>query len=99
MGYRIMALSYPGGKWGMRFDLVIEIAERELWPSGTVEYREPFLGGGGALKALAGYIRQGGGHAWVADKDPDIANYWTALIRWPQDVADLVRPHHLQSRW
>ncbi len=75
---------YPGGK----AKLQSEIIKRLPCLSGK-EYREPFFGSGRiGLKLLAD---QHLSSIWINDADSGIASFWTAMIRYPEDLMERVR--------
>lgn len=79
-------MPYPGGKSRRVFllNVVSTVLCRwtdppELGPD--AEYREPFVGGGGAL--LRNVWRIGARRVWLNDADPSVACVWSALVNYP----------------
>lgn len=79
---------YPGGKAKLR-KLICEhlslYADRIDY-----EYREPFFGGGSIGLKFITDVEQWK-KIWINDKDAGVASIWTALIRYPDDLKQMVR--------
>lgn len=83
---------YPGGKSKLRntiskyINSYLSLHENKL----DLEYREPFFGGGGiGLKFIADNPQWK--KIWINDKDVGIANLWTAVIRYPGELKQMVQ--------
>lgn len=79
---------YPGGKSKLRN----EIAERlNLYAQNTdLEYREPFFGGGSIglnfLHDHPSWLK-----LWINDKDAGVASLWTSVVRYADDLSEMVQ--------
>jgi site-specific DNA-adenine methylase len=64
-------------------------------PTGTTEYREPFVGGGGVYFALEGKLLQ---RRWINDLNPGLVSVYEAFISKPAEFIALCRtiaPHQV----
>lgn len=78
---------YPGGKSKLRNRIAVKL--NEISNTCDLEYREPFFGGGSiGLKFLQD--KQDLKRMWINDFDPGISCLWTALIKNPDFLKDLV---------
>lgn len=77
---------YPGGKSKLQKQLLPLLESTDT----TLEYREPFFGGGSVglafLKANPSWS-----HVWINDFDPGIACLWEAVIQKPEELKQKVR--------
>lgn len=75
-------LRYPGGKTKVWHQIVEKLSKFN-----NTNYLEPFFGGGSiGLKLIANPITK----IWINDKDVGIANLWTAIIRYPEELKKLI---------
>jgi DNA adenine methylase len=82
-------LRYPGGKRKLRAPILAAIHEH-LDGTQIAEFSEPFLGGGEiSLSVLRAFSQITKIH--VNDKDVALASLWTSVIRYPDDLAQLIR--------
>lgn len=78
---------YPGGKSKIKNVICKHLSVYASDP--TLEYREPFFGGGSiGLKHLLGGSQSS---IWINDKDPGISCLWTAVILYPDELKDRVK--------
>lgn len=81
-------LRYPGGKTKMPVldAIVARLAEAERLS--TLQYREPFFGGGTLLNIIDRLpnLRS----AWINDLDTGVACFWTSVIRWQRELSERV---------
>jgi len=78
-----MILRYPGGKKKVAFQLAEVLVPCD-------EFREPFFGSGAvtfALLQVCPQLRR----VWINDKDEGIAALFTAIIRHPKELSDLIQ--------
>ncbi len=70
---------YPGGKTKLRSQIIDRLIQ--LSTDKSLEYREPFFGGGSiGLKFIASSNNQ---NIWINDKDIGITCLWSSLINFP----------------
>lgn len=76
---------YPGGKTrsAALLDEILFNLCHLLTPD--LEYREPFIGGGGGFLNLAHRLKEGQ-RVWLNDKDCSLACLWTACLNWPEEL-------------
>lgn len=78
---------YPGGKKKLRY--IISRYLNEYSKNKSIEYREPFFGGGsiGINFILDNPFWK---KIWLNDKDSGISNLWTSVIRYPEDLKKII---------
>jgi len=78
---------YPGGKSKLKHEIINSLKNKSHLDS--VQYREPFFGGGsiGVMLLLDNPLLN---RMWINDKDIGISCLWTALIRYPEDLKEKV---------
>ena len=78
---------YPGGKSKLRDEIAGKL--KVYATDKSIEYREPFFGGGSiGLKFISDQPQWT--NVWINDKDPGVACLWTSVIRYPDDLKELV---------
>jgi DNA adenine methylase len=79
---------YPGGKSKLRNSISehLNVYANKL----DLEYREPFFGGGSVgLKFISDNPQWK--KVWINDKDLGVANLWTSVIRFPNELKKMVQ--------
>ena len=74
---------YPGGKSKLQGKILNKIVDVK---QGTMEYREPFFGGGSIGIKLLRELSFGFKSVWLNDFDAGIACLWTAVIKHPEEL-------------
>jgi DNA adenine methylase len=77
-------MRYPGGKSKLKKHFM------HLFPEdmGSLEYREPFLGGGSVFLSLLEHNNLKS--IWINDVDYSLSCLWTQIIQDPKDLVDLI---------
>jgi len=78
---------YPGGKFKLRNE-IIRLIKPQL--NDSIEYREPFFGGGSIGLQLLEECPELLSSVWFNDRDFGIAALWSSVIRYPDDIKQLV---------
>lgn len=83
---------YPGGKKKLRKEILSKI--ESFTEESTVEFREPFFGGGSIgvefLKRCCGSLFNSIKKVWINDFDIGISCLWTSVIRYPNEFKDKI---------
>lgn len=79
---------YPGGKSKLKHLILDRLSQQARGK--TLEYREPFFGGGSiGLELLQEPLDIPS--IWINDKDPGIACLWTSVLNYPEELKNCVR--------
>jgi DNA adenine methylase len=75
---------YPGGKKKLSSIIVDNL--KQLNQNKKMQYREPFMGGGGICFKFLDQAES----IWINDKDIGISCLWTSVINYPDELQELV---------
>lgn len=81
-------IRYPGGKNKIKNKILDSIINLESFHS--MEYREPFFGGGSIGLAL---IEHGIKNIWINDRDPAMACLWTSVLIEPNSLIKKIQSY------